>query len=182
MLCTAFDCVRFKNGIEEETGVGIKNNLKLPSSTSKYFNSLRDETDEAIYIYNNEMCFFCTKEYKKQKMCILKQYCRSFISDKLYIISTELNLRGNVCEILYKYFEFMNNYFPICDMKTMEILNQEDRLNYFNDLPSKLTLHNKLKESDLNEAGMDFDATSSYPTAMWDRKPVYPKIESGFAF
>ena len=29
---------------------------------------------------------------------------------------------------------------------------------------------------------MDFDATSLYPSAMWDEKSVYPKIESGFAF
>ena len=29
---------------------------------------------------------------------------------------------------------------------------------------------------------MDFDATSLYPSAMWDENSVYPKIESGFAF
>ena len=29
---------------------------------------------------------------------------------------------------------------------------------------------------------MDFDATSFYPSAMWDEKSVYPKIEIGFAF
>ena len=29
---------------------------------------------------------------------------------------------------------------------------------------------------------MDFDATSLYPSAMWDQKSVYPEIENGFAF
>ena len=29
---------------------------------------------------------------------------------------------------------------------------------------------------------MDFDATSLYPSATWDEKSVYPKIETGFAF
>ena len=29
---------------------------------------------------------------------------------------------------------------------------------------------------------MDYDATSLYPSAMWDEKSVYPKIETGFAF
>ena len=29
---------------------------------------------------------------------------------------------------------------------------------------------------------MDFDATSLYPTAMWDENSVYPKIETRFAF
>ena len=28
---------------------------------------------------------------------------------------------------------------------------------------------------------MDFDATSPYPSAMWDEKSVYFKTESGFA-
>ena len=29
---------------------------------------------------------------------------------------------------------------------------------------------------------MDFDATSLYPSAMWDQTRVYPKKENGFAF
>ena len=29
---------------------------------------------------------------------------------------------------------------------------------------------------------MNFDATSLYPSAMWDEKSVYPKIEVGFVF
>ena len=28
----------------------------------------------------------------------------------------------------------------------------------------------------------DFDAVSLYPSAMWDPKPIYPKIETGYAF
>ena len=44
------------------------------------------------------------------------------------------------------------------------------------------TLHNKFKKLDLNEVGMDFDGNSSYPSAMWDEKSVYLKIEIGSAF
>ena len=29
---------------------------------------------------------------------------------------------------------------------------------------------------------MDFDATSLYPSAMWDEDSVYPEIEKGFGF
>ena len=29
---------------------------------------------------------------------------------------------------------------------------------------------------------MDYDGNSLYPSAMWDENPVYPKIETGFAF
>ena len=33
-----------------------------------------------------------------------------------------------------------------------------------------------------NDVMMDFDATSLYPSAMWDENSVYPKTETGFAF
>ena len=29
---------------------------------------------------------------------------------------------------------------------------------------------------------MAFDASSLYPSAMWDENSVYPKVETGFAF
>ena len=29
---------------------------------------------------------------------------------------------------------------------------------------------------------MDFDATSLYPSAMWDEKSIFPKIENGYSF
>ena len=40
-------------GMEELTGFGMKNSLTLPSFATKYFNSLRDENDELIYIYTD---------------------------------------------------------------------------------------------------------------------------------
>ena len=46
----------------------------------------------------------------------------------------------------------------------------------------KLAIHSKLKKLDLNEVGMNFDATSLCSSAMWDKLSVYPKLESGFAF
>ena len=45
-----------------------------------------------------------------------------------------------------------------------------------------LPIHKKLSKLDSNKTEMDFDATSLYPSAMWDEKSVYPKIESEFAF
>ena len=38
------------------------------------------------------------------------------------------------------------------------------------------------KRLDLNEIGMDFNATNLYQSAMWDENSVHPSIESGFAF
>ena len=35
---------------------------------------------------------------------------------------------------------------------------------------------------DSNKTQMDYDSTSLHPSAIWDEKSVYPKIECGFAF
>ena len=46
-------------------GFGIKNNLTLPCLGNKCLNSLRDENDEAIYIYNDEyMRYFVRQRIK----------------------------------------------------------------------------------------------------------------------
>ena len=45
-----------------------------------------------------------------------------------------------------------------------------------------LPIHNQLSKLKLNKTQMDYDATSLYPSALWDEKSVYPKIETGFAF
>ena len=39
-----------------------------------------------------------------------------------------------------------------------------------------------MSKLDSNKTQKDYDATSLYPSAMWDEKSVYPKIETGFAF
>ena len=45
-----------------------------------------------------------------------------------------------------------------------------------------LPIHKELSKLDSNKTQMDFDATSLYSSAMWDKSSVYPKIETGFAF
>ena len=45
-----------------------------------------------------------------------------------------------------------------------------------------LPIHKELSKLDSNKTQMDYDATSLYPSAMWDENSVYRKIETGFAF
>ena len=45
-----------------------------------------------------------------------------------------------------------------------------------------LPIHEHLSKFDLNNIQLDFDATNLYLSAMWVEMPVYPKIETGFAF
>ena len=42
--------------------------------------------------------------------------------------------------------------------------------------------YKKSQKLNLNDVLMDFDATPLYPSAIWGEIPVYPKIETGFAF
>ena len=42
--------------------------------------------------------------------------------------------------------------------------------------------HEQLSKLDLNRTQMNLDARNLYPSAMWDKKSVYPKIETRSAF
>ena len=69
----------------------------------------------------------------------------------------------------------------IQSMEIIEILLKKKKVYNYNKR-NKLTIHRKLKKLHLENVMMDFDATSLYPSAMWDEISVYPKIEIGIAF
>ena len=60
--------------------------------------------------------------------------------------------------------------------------DQKEKIECINKKLNTLPNHKVLSKLDLRKTQMDFDATSLYPSAMWDEKSVYPKIETGFAF
>ena len=60
--------------------------------------------------------------------------------------------------------------------------NQDEEAQHVNGKLSKLPVHGKLQKLDLNNVMMDVDATTLYPSAMYDENSIYPKIESGLAF
>ena len=88
----------------------MKNSLPLPSLANRNFNNLKDEINKPIYTYNDEfMRHFVGQSIKGGRCSALNQYQKSNISDQVFnIISKELDINGNVCEILEKYFEFSN--------------------------------------------------------------------------
>ena len=190
VLSTAFCYARYTMGMEELTEFGMKNSLILPSLANKYFNSLRDENDEAIYTYTDPfMRNFVRKAIKGGRCNAFNQHYKSEISDEVFnIISKELNVNGNICEILEKYFEFLNKYekqyAKEFDSKFDDYrdIDQKEKEKYVNRKLNMLPIHKELSKLDSNKTQMDFDATSLYPSAMWDEKSVYPKIETGFAF
>ena len=106
------------------------------------------------------------------------------------IISKELNVNGedNVCEIINKYFEYTNKQRKLIEdeydsqFNDYRDIDKEERTEHINKELNKLPIHKKLQKLNLNDVMMDFDATSLYPSAMWDENSVYPEIESGFAY
>ena len=193
VLSTVFSYARYSKRMEELTGFGMKNCLTLPSLANEYFNSLRDESDEPIYTYNDEfMRHFVRKSIKGGPCSALKQFYKSNISKEVFnIISKELNIddnNENVCEIIDKYFDYTNEQKKIIEdeydsnSKDYRDIDEEERSEHNNKELNKLPIHKKLQKLNVNDVMMDFDATSQYPSAMWDEKSVYPKIETGFAF
>ena len=177
-------------GMEELTNFGMKNSLTLPSLAKNYFNSLRDENDEAIYTYTDPfMRNFVCKAIKGGRCNDFNQHYKSGISDEVFnIISKELNVNGNICEILEKYFKFLNKYVKRYakefDSKYDDYrdIDENEKTDYINKKLNRLPIHKELSILDSDKTQMDFDATSLYSSAMWDEKSVYPKIETGFAF
>ena len=94
--------------MEELTGFGVKKSLTLPSLANKNFKSLRNENDEPTYIYNDEFMRHFVRQHIKGGRCgSYNQYYRSIISDEIFnFISKELNVIGNVGEIINNYYEY----------------------------------------------------------------------------
>ena len=192
VLSTAFSYARYSKGMEELTGFGMKNSLTLPSLANRFFNSLREEIDKPIYTYNDEfMRHFVRQSIKGGRCSALNQFYKSHILQEVFnIISKELNVNGNdnVCEIINKYFEYTNEKRKILEDEYDSHFNDyrdndgQERTEHINKELNKLPIHKKIQKLNLNDVMMDFDATSLYPSAMWDENSVYPKIESGFAF
>ena len=193
VLSTAFCYAKYTMGMEELTEFGMKNSLTLPSLANKYFNSLRDENDELVYTYTDPfMRNFVRKAIKGGRCNAFNQYYKSEISDEVFnIISKELNVDNdgsNVCDILEKYFEFLNKhekeYEKEFDSKYNDYrdIDQKEKEKYVNKKLNMLPIHKELSKLNLKKTQMCYDATSLYPSATWGCNSVCPKIETGFAF
>ena len=59
---------------------------------------------------------------------------------------------------------------------------EEEKQRYINEKLNNLRLHKSIQRIELVHFLWDFDAVSLYPSAMWDEKSEYPRIETGYAF
>ena len=89
-----------------------ENCLSLPGLGWKYFKSLRADEDEPIYTYNDKyMRWFLRETIKGGRVCASNQYYKSKVCDDiLKIISEELNVKGNIHDIIEAYLEYKNKH------------------------------------------------------------------------
>ena len=141
------------------------------------------------------------KAIKGGKVGAFNQYYESNISDKIFkTISEELNVNGTKYEIIEKYAKYIKDiklqyekeYDSQFDDAQSKIdpdyksdyrkINVKEKDKYINKKLSQLPISNEMKEFNRDDLLMAFDATSLYPSAMYDENSIYPKIETGYAF
>ena len=115
VLCIAFSYARYIKAMEEITGFSMKDCLSAPGLGWKFFISMRDEKDEPIYTYNDKyMRWLVRQSIKGGRVCNFNQYFRSKSCDEvLKILSEELNLKGNVYDIVEAYMKYKKHHLKI---------------------------------------------------------------------
>ena len=124
--------------MEELTRFGMNNSITLPTLAKRYFISLRDENDEPIYTYNDEFVrHFVIESIKGGRCSALNQFYKSTFSEKIFnFFSKELDIPGNLCEFLDKYFEYTNKPRKLLEneydsqFEDHRDINQVERINY----------------------------------------------------
>ena len=177
-------------GLEELTKFGMKNSLTLPSLAIKQFNSLTDENDETLYTYTDSfMRNFVRNSIKSGRYKAFIQHYKSENSDEgLNCFSKELDDNVNLCKILVKYFQFLNKYEKLyakeidSKFKVYRDSNQKEKEKFNIKILNMLPIQKQLSKLGFNNTQMDFDATSLYPSAMWDNLSLYPKTETIYTF
>ena len=103
-------------------------------------------------------------------------------------ISEELNIKGNVYDIIEGYMNYKNKHYKVFEEEYESNFsdyrdeNLEENRKYINEKISDLPIHQLIRQLKIIELLWDFDCVSLYPSAMWDKNSIYPKIESGYAF
>ena len=111
VLSTAFCYARYLMSMEEINDFGMKTSLTLPSLASKFSNSLRDENDEPIHTYNDPFFpNFVGEALKGADVMFLTNIINLKLMIRFLIIFPKMDVNCNRCNLLERYFEFLNKY------------------------------------------------------------------------
>ena len=136
------------------------------------------------------MRWFVRQSIKGGQVCAFNQYYKSdHYKDIKRILAKELgNRNGNIYDIIEEYLRYKKKYYDIYKKEYEDQFNDyrdedvDEKEKYINEKLGNRRLHKLIKQIKLIHLLWDFDATSLYPSAMWDEKSVYPRIETGYAY
>ena len=135
------------------------------------------------------MRWFVRQSIKGGRVCAFNQYYKSkHCDDILKIINKELAVKGSVYDTIEAYVEYRNKHFKISEKEDEDQFdeyrdeNVEEKEKYINEKIGNLRLHKLIQRIELIHLIWDFDAVSLYPSAMWDEKSIYPRIETGYVY
>ena len=152
--------------------------------------SLRTEEDEPFYTYyDSYMRHFLRQAAYGGLVWAFNQYYKSkSFDDILKVISEELKVEGNVYDKIEAYMNYKKAHYTIFEKEYESNFSDyrdervEEKVNYINEKFSKLPIHQLMSKLKIIELLWDFDCVSWYPSAIWDKNSIYPKIETGYAF
>ena len=151
--------------------------LSLPGLRWEDSISLRTDEYEAIYTYNDKyMRWFIRQSIKGDRVRGFNQYYESKICDSvLKMLSEEIDVKGFIFDNTEAYLYYKNKHLESFEKENeskfneYRIIDVDEMQNYINSQKSDLPVHQLLKQIKLIDLLREFDAVSSYPSAMWDK-------------
>ena len=135
------------------------------------------------------MRWFVRQSIKGGRVCAFNQHYKSkHCDDIIKNINKELAVKGTVYDTIEAYMEYENKHFKVFEKENEDqfddyrLENVEEKEKYINEKLSEFRRHKIIKRIELIHLLRDSDAVSLYPSAMWDEKSIYPRIETGYAF
>ena len=135
------------------------------------------------------MRHFGRQSTKGGRVCAFNQYYESKTSDDiLKLISEELNVKGNIYDIIEAYLNYKNKHFKIYETeyksKFDDYRNEDidEKEKFINAKLIQLSIHQLIKKTKVDELLWDFDAVHLYPSALWEEKSIYPRIETSYVY
>ena len=135
------------------------------------------------------MRWFVRQSIKRGRVCAFNQYYKlKFCDDILKIISDELNVKGNIYDIIETYLNYNNKHLKIYEKEIENQYNDyrgediEEKEKYINKKLSQFPIQHLIKQTKLDDLLWDFGAVSLFPSAMWDSSSIYPRIGTVMLF
>ena len=98
-----------------------------------------------------------------------------------------MRVKGRVYDIIEAFINYKNEHYEIIKKQyetqftEYKKENEKEKEKHMNEKLGNLPIHQLKKRLHSTYSLMDFDATSLYPSAMYDEKYTYPKTEMGYA-